>query len=451
MKSKVLAALVATMAVGATCAFAANPFVDVPSDSWAYKSVVELADAGIIQGVDGQYFQGNRNITRYEAAEMVAKAMAHMDKASVEQRALINKLADEYADELNNLGVRVSALENRVGNVKLTGDARIRYIHQSEGDKFKDSEGKEQVVNGATKNDDSWSYRVRIRANAQVNDRTKVVYGVSTNNVSFADNSTADNSDKNNIFTDRAYVDYNFGGNNWDLKVGRDEYDMGGGRAYGFLYGDNFDGAQLKYSNDKFAATAGYGKFKEGVMGGDNGVVGSHEATKTGYGELEGFFGGGRAAGSAIGVYYNDFSGNKSFNFDDAWGAYGSLNLGKWNALANYEKYNSENSKADDPEVWVGKITYNKANFATPKSWDAWVEYLNADNGFADADGNFIGSTYGWRNGSLLNNVKSWGAGVDYTFAKNAQFQVMQSFASEAKEGSNDPGEETRAQFVFVF
>ena len=47
-------------------------------------------------------------------------------------------------------------------------------------------------------------------------------------------------------------------------------------------------------------------------MGGDNGVVGSHEATKTGYGELEGFFGGGRAAGSAIGVYYNDFSGNKS-------------------------------------------------------------------------------------------------------------------------------------------
>ena len=439
MKTKVLAALAATMAVGATCAFAANPFVDVPSDSWAYKSVVELADAGIIQGVDGQYFQGNRNITRYEAAEMVAKAMAHMDKASVEQRALINKLADEYADELNNLGVRVSALENRVGNVKLTGDARVRYIHQDSDDKGK----------GEVKNDNSWSYRVRVRANAQVNDRTKVVYGVSTNNVSFADNSTA--SDSDNIFTDRAYVDYNFGGNNWDLKVGRDEYDMGGGRAYGFLYGDTFDGAQLKYTNDKFAATAGYGKFKEGVMGGDNDVVSSPEATKTGYGELEGFFGGGRAAGSAIGVYYNDFSGNKSFNFDDAWGAYGSLNLGKWNALANYEKYNSENSKADDPEVWVGKITYNKANFATPKSWDAWVEYLNADNGFGDKTHAFIGSTQSWRNGNLLNNVKSWGVGADYTFAKNAQFQVMQSFASEAKEGNNDPGEETRAQFVFVF
>ena len=90
MKAKVLAALAATMAVSATCAFAANPFVDVPTDSWAYKSVVELADAGVIQGVDGEYFQGQRNITRYEAAEMVAKAMAHMDQASGEQRALIN-------------------------------------------------------------------------------------------------------------------------------------------------------------------------------------------------------------------------------------------------------------------------------------------------------------------------------------------------------------------------
>ena len=465
MKTKVLAALAATMAVGATCAFAANPFVDVPSDSWAYKSVVELADAGIIQGVDGQYFQGNRNITRYEAAEMVAKAMAHMDKASVEQRALINKLADEYADELNNLGVRVSALENRVGNVKLTGDARIRYRYQSEGDKIK---GTDQVVNEKQTNDNSWDYRVRIRANAQVNDRTKVTYGISTNSISFADNSTASNSDNNNIYTDLANVDYNFGGNNWDLLVGRYEYIMGGPRAYGFFYGDAFDGAQLKYQNDKFAATAGYGKFKEGPIGGA--WTGSYNlgaddydveaSAKTAYGELEGFFGGGRMAGSAVGVYYNNIMpkaellGNDiALDNIDVWGAYASVNFGKWNALANYETYRdaivNDNGSKDNADVWVGKLTYGAANFATPKSWDAWVEYLNADQ--FDIDGTFLGSTNGWRNDSLTSNVKSWGVGVDYTFAKNAQFQVMQSFASEAKEGNNDPGEETRAQFVFVF
>ena len=465
MKTKVLAALAATMAVGATCAFAANPFVDVPSDSWAYKSVVELADAGIIQGVDGQYFQGNRNITRYEAAEMVAKAMAHMDKASVEQRALINKLADEYADELNNLGVRVSALENRVGNVKLTGDARIRYINQGGDDQkttYVNEKGETKTTDNRVKNDESWSYRVRVRANAQVNDRTKVVYGVSTNNVGFDNNTPASNSDKDNIFTDRAYVDYNFGGNNWDLMVGRYEYDMGGGRAYGFLYGDTFDGAQLKYGNDKFAATAGYGKFKEGLIGGktgywnDNGTWDAGSAvSKTAYGELEGFFGGGRAAGSSVGVYYNNIMPEGDSDNFDVWGAYGSLNLGKWNLLANYENYSdlkeNSNGSTDDAEVWIGKLKYGTANFATPKSWDAWVEYLNADDAFADDAGNFFGSTLSWRNGNLLNNVKSWGVGVDYTFAKNAQFQVMQSFASSAKDGNNDPGEETRAQFVFVF
>ncbi|WP_299918548.1 S-layer homology domain-containing protein [uncultured Megasphaera sp.] len=475
MKTKVLVALAATMAVGATCAFAANPFVDVPSDSWAYKSVVELADAGIIQGVDGQYFQGNRNITRYEAAEMVAKAMAHMDKASVEQRALINKLADEYADELNNLGVRVSALENRVGNVKLTGDARIRYRYQSEGDKIK---GTDQVVNAKQTNDNSWDYRVRIRANAQVNDRTKVTYGITTGVRSFADNGSA--SSENNVTTDLANVDYNFGGNNWDLMVGRYEYIMGGPRAYGFFYGDTFDGAQLKYQNDKFAATAGYGKFKEGPIGGawtgsynlnadnDYGVeAGKYDveaSAKTAYGELEGFFGGGRMAGSAVGVYYNNIMPNASvthedttingaFDNIDVWGAYASVNFGKWNALANYETYrdviDNGNGSKDNADVWVGKLTYGAANFATPKSWDAWVEYLNADQ--FDIAGTFLGSTNGWRNDSLTSNVKSWGVGVDYTFAKNAQFQVMQSFATSAKDGDADPGEETRAQFVFVF
>ena len=429
MKSKVLAALVATMAVGATCAFAANPFVDVPSDSWAYKSVVELADAGIIQGVDGEHFQGQRNITRYEAAEMVAKAMAHMDKASVEQRALINKLADEFADELNNLGVRVSALENRVGNVKLTGDARVRFVHQDADDKG----------NGKTKGDDSWSYRVRLRANAQVNDRTKLTYGISTGNHTFSDNGVAE--EENDIYIDRANVEYNFN-KDWSMMVGRYNYKMGGDNSYGFLYGDTFDGAQLQYNGDNFALTGGYGKFKEAELAGDD----TTEGVKTGYGEIEGFFGN----GSSIGGYYNDFSAGDGFRFDDAWGAYASINLGSnWNALANYEKYNSESGN-QDPEVWVGKLTYGAANFATPKSWDLWVEYLNADDGFADGS-SFIGSTDSWRNGNLLNNVKSWGAGIDYTFAKNAQFQVMQSFASEAKSGSNDPGEETRAQFVFVF
>ncbi len=439
MKTKVLAALVATMAVGATCAFAANPFVDVPTDSWAYNAVVELADEGIIQGVDGTHFEGNRNITRYEAAEMTAKAMAHMDKASVEQRALINKLADEFADELNSLGVRVSNLENKVGNVKLTGDARLRYKYN---DATKDVKGTEDVK--GTDNDSSWNFRVRVRANAQVNDRTKATLGISTNNLSFADNGTIDNKDKNSedIYADLANVDYNFGGNNWDLLVGRYSYNLGDG-GFAWQYSDSFDGAQLKYKNNHFAATAGYGKFKIGDTAGINGKL---SGVKTAYGELQGFFGHRTSAG----VYYNNFSGQKDFTTDDMWGAYANFGLGqKWSLLGNYEKLNNNGSNSD-ADVWLGKLQYGSASFAAPKSWDAWVEYVNVEN-----NGFINGSTGSWRwNADLLQNIESWGVGVDYTFAKNAMFSVMQSFASDwknDKDKAEDPSELTRAQFVFVF
>ena len=423
------------MAVGAACAFAANPFVDVPSDSWAYKSVVELADAGIIQGVDGSYFQGERNITRYEAAEMVAKAMAHMDKASVEQRALINKLADEYADELNNLGVRVSALENRVGNVKLSGDARIRFQHQDTSSE----------ASTGYKKDASWDYRVRVRANAKVNDRTTVTYGISTDDINFADNGAA--SDNGNIFTDDAKVDYNFGGNHWNLSVGRtDTYVLGGENAYGFQYGDVFDRAELKYTNDHFAATAGYGKFKAGDTVEDAAVEGNGLlGVKTGYGELEGFFGGGRAAGSAVGVYYNDFNGINGFKADDLWGAYASLNFGKCNALANYEKINNDDT--NDPEVWIGKLTYGSAASDARGSWDAWVEYINSDKGAL-----LGGATNSWRDDSVLDNVKSWGVGIDYTLAKNVILTAAQTFGTQTKHGNAaDPDEFTDVEINFLF
>ena len=419
MNKKLVASLVATMAVGAT-AFAANPFVDVPSDSWAYNSVVELANSGIIQGVDGVHFQGERNITRYEAAEIVAKAMAHEDRANAEQRALINRLADEFSDELNNLGVRVSNLEDRVGNVKLTGDARVRYMKQ----------GKE------LENDGSWQFRGRLRANAKINDRADAVIGVNYNsNFSSTDAASAD---KDTFYVDRAYVNYALdAGKKFNLMVGRYDYELG--NASGIQYGDNFDGAQLKFANKKMAATAGYGKFKEGAL----------NDTKTAYGELEGFFGGGSVAGSAVGAFYNNFNkGTGTAAPDDLWGAYTSLNFAKkFNFLGEYQKVNNPGTSTD-ADVFYDKLQYGKALFAQPKTWDLWVDYVNIDkNGVYGSSGN-------WRTSSLLgiggNAVKGWGVGADYAFAKNAQFQVFQTFNSKTK-ANQDIDELTRAQFVFVF
>ena len=48
----------------------------------------------------------------------------HLD---VYKRQNVDRLAAEFADELDSLGVRVAALEKKSDNVKITGEARFRY------------------------------------------------------------------------------------------------------------------------------------------------------------------------------------------------------------------------------------------------------------------------------------------------------------------------------------
>ena len=108
------------MALGVTAsAYAANPFSDVPAGHWAYDSISKLAAAGVIEGYGDATFGGDKLMTRYEMAQIVAKAMA--------KGANCDKLAAEFADELDNLGVRVANLEKKADNVKITGQVRIRY------------------------------------------------------------------------------------------------------------------------------------------------------------------------------------------------------------------------------------------------------------------------------------------------------------------------------------
>lgn len=111
------------MALGVTAsAYAANPFSDVPANSWAYDAVNKLAAEGIIDGYPNGSFGGDRLMTRYEMAQIVAKAMA--------KGANVDRLAAEFADELDSLGVRVAGLEKKSDNVKITGEIRARYVDQ---------------------------------------------------------------------------------------------------------------------------------------------------------------------------------------------------------------------------------------------------------------------------------------------------------------------------------
>lgn len=107
MKKQFAAVFAATAVLGVTTAFANNPFSDVSYDSWAYQAVSQLAEAGIVNGYPDGTFKGQNNITRFEMAQMIAKAMANQDRANAEQQAMINRLADEFSNDLNNLGVTI--------------------------------------------------------------------------------------------------------------------------------------------------------------------------------------------------------------------------------------------------------------------------------------------------------------------------------------------------------
>ena len=132
MKKRLVTALALMfgLGIGATAFAAANPFVDVPAKHWAYDAVNKLAKAGIVDGYGDGTFRGDRTMTRYEMAQIVAKAMARSDKADAETKATIDKLATEFSAEIENLGVRVAKLEKKSDNLKFDGNLRVRYINE---------------------------------------------------------------------------------------------------------------------------------------------------------------------------------------------------------------------------------------------------------------------------------------------------------------------------------
>ena len=95
MKKSLVLAMAMALGVSAT-AFAANPFSDVPAGHWAYASVAKLAAAGIVDGYPDGTFKGDCLMTRYEMAQIVAKAYA---KGAI---GADDKLMAEFADELDN-------------------------------------------------------------------------------------------------------------------------------------------------------------------------------------------------------------------------------------------------------------------------------------------------------------------------------------------------------------
>ena len=148
------------MSVSGTTFAAQNPFSDVPAGHWAYDAVTQLAADGIIEGYGDGTYLGNRNITRYEMAQMIAKAMAKNPIGTDRSRDWNLKiLAAEFEEELNNLGVRVSNLEKYADKIQWKGEMRYTYTSQ-----------RYEQANGSTRKTNNDTLLMRFEPKAEVND-----------------------------------------------------------------------------------------------------------------------------------------------------------------------------------------------------------------------------------------------------------------------------------------
>lgn len=168
----ILLALVFVLSIAGTALAApANPFVDVPAKHWSYDAVSKLAKAGIVDGYGDGTFRGDKTMTRYEMAQIVAKAMARSDKADASMKALIDKLAVEFAAELNNLGVRVAKLEANQPTIKFGGTFQVRYTDKDDPQISSLAAGGNQVTGNGNS---VFENRLRWEATAKVDDTTYV-------------------------------------------------------------------------------------------------------------------------------------------------------------------------------------------------------------------------------------------------------------------------------------
>ena len=414
MKKSLVLAM--AMALGVTAsAYAANPFSDVPAGHWAYDSINKLAAAGVIEGYGDSTFGGDKLMTRYEMAQIVAKAMA--------KGANVDKLAAEFADELDNLGVRVAALEKKADNVKITGTIKASYSSY-DGDKL-NVDGKKAPTNhqGRLRSDlwvkgdinDDWTYSAMFR------------------NQQFFTNDKG-NSGEEDVAFQRAYVNGKLGG--LAVQAGRyNKADITGGN----IHDNRVDGVQVSYGKD-VKLTAGYGKATGvDVIAGENKDVA--------YAELGAKLG----AVDAFAGYYK-FDNLLKANDDDAiW----TVGLGF--DLAKDLKLTGTYLRSDVDTVTVDKVEYNDvdkdgyvvglaykgAKAAKAGSWGMNASYYDQGAGTVVAhtmDGIYFDEGF-----------KGYSVGANYALAKNIVAGVTY-YDLESKEAKGTPDAQTLwSQVVFSF
>jgi len=393
MKKTLVSALTTALVVGAasTTFAAANPFSDVPADHWAYDAVSQLAADGVIEGYGDTTFRGNQNITRYEMAQMIAKAMAKTD-VSAADKALIDKLAAEFSDELNNLGVRVSNLERNADNVKWNGQARYRYWSQ-----------RYEQKDGSTKKQNKDQLNFRLEPSAEVNKNWHVKARIDA----FMDPSKDETSD---LTVKRVWAQGDY--KNFQVKLGKMPFFST--ETAGMLFDDQFSGAQVTFGKN-LKATLEAGRWDLNSANTQSNLHDAAGKTDDDAANYQGIALNGTAGKLYGGAAYRHFNSNVfkqttgfEKNTDEAniWSVGAGYTFDKnWNLYGAYAKNEKAESDATAHNI---QLNYKGAQKANKGSWGAYTayRYMGQNVAFAPTYETFLS------NG--VNNVKGWEVGTEY-------------------------------------
>ena len=383
-KKTLVSAITAALVVGAasTTFAAANPFSDVPADSWAYDAVTTLAADGVIDGYPDGTYKGQNTMTRYEMAQIVARAMAKTDLEKAD-KALVDKLAAEFAEELDNLGVRVADLEKKSDNVKWGGELRYRYY-----DIDRDSKAGDETHNKVL-------FRLEPKAyigNSGWTANARLDYEMNL--------STDENND--GVVVDRAYVEGPLFGAT--VTAGRTPVFT----AQGLLFDDRISGGTVAFGSDEFKTTLAAGRYNRDHDDADT-TLGENvrDITAEYYGVQFDYtpndnlaLNAGYTALTGIDVnYFNNLDGMARPAYGDdntanIWYVGGKYAFDK--NVAFVGEYAQNTDADDEDQAWTAELQYKGANPADAGSWGMYAGYrqIEAYASIAPTYDDIIGAGY---------------------------------------------------------
>ena len=380
-KKTLVSAITAALVVGAasTTFAAANPFSDVPADSWAYDAVTTLAADGVIDGYPDGTYKGQNTMTRYEMAQIVARAMAKTDLEKAD-KALVDKLAAEFAEELDNLGVRVADLEKKSDNVKWGGELRYRYYDINRDSSLGDETHNKVLFRLEPKayiGDSGWTANARLDYEMNLS------------------------SDENNdgVLVDRAWVEGPLFGTT--VQAGRVPVFT----AQGLMFDDRISGGTIAFGSDEFKTTLAAGRYNKD----HDDVTGTEsvrDITAEYYGVQFDYTPNDNLALNAGYTALNGIDANYADSYKSmARPAYDGNDASIWYVGGKYAfdknvafvgEYAQNTDADDEDQAWTAELQYKGANVADPGSWGMYAGYrqIEAYAAIAPTYDDIIGAGY---------------------------------------------------------